>query len=234
MERLQKLIARAGICSRREAEKLISAGRVTVNGKIIHELGVKASTNQKICVDGKPLNLGAEKIYLMLNKPRGYVSTVHDERGRKTIINLLGEDFSERVYPVGRLDLNSEGLILLTNDGDLTNALIHPRYEVSKTYRAKISGDVTEEKLDRLRAGLELDDGLTAPAEVYWLDKDLVEVTIHEGRNRQVRRMVAAIGCDVKRLRRIKFAGLTLDGLKVGAFRALTAEEVARLKGDLL
>ena len=231
MERLQKLIARAGICSRREAEKLISAGRVTVDGKIIHELGAKASTNQKILVDGNPLHLGAEKIYLMLNKPRGYVSTVHDERGRKTILDLI--DTSERVYPVGRLDLNSEGLILLTNDGDLTNALIHPRYEVSKTYRAKISGEITEGKLDRLRAGLELDDGLTAPAEVYWLDKDLVEVTIHEGRNRQVRRMFAAIGCDVKRLRRIKFAGLTLDGLKVGAFRALTAEEVARLKGDL-
>lgn len=233
MERLQKLIARAGICSRREAEKLISAGRVTVDGKIIRELGAKASTNQKICVDGKPLHLDAEKIYLMLNKPRGYVSTVHDDRGRKTIIDLLGEDFSERVYPVGRLDLNSEGLILLTNDGDLTNVLIHPRFEVSKTYRAKVSGDVTEEKLDRLRAGIELDDGLTAPAEVFWLDKDLVEVTIHEGRNRQVRRMFAAIGCDVKRLRRIKFAGLTLDGLKVGAFRTLTAEEVARLKGDL-
>ncbi|MBQ3435156.1 MAG: rRNA pseudouridine synthase [Selenomonadaceae bacterium] len=231
MERLQKLIARAGICSRREAEKLISAGRVTVNGKIIHELGAKASINQKILVDGKPLQLGAEKIYLMLNKPRGYVSTVHDERGRKTILDLI--ETSERVYPIGRLDLNSEGLILLTNDGDLTNVLIHPRYEVSKTYRAKVSGDITEEKLDRLRAGLELDDGLTAPAEVYWLDKDLVEVTIHEGRNRQVRRMFAAIGCDVKRLRRIKFAGLTLDGLKVGAFRALTTEEVARLKGDL-
>ena len=231
MERLQKLIARAGICSRREAEKLISAGRVTVDGKIIRELGAKASTNQKICVDGKPLHFGAEKIYLMLNKPRGYVSTLHDERGRKTILDLI--DTSERVYPVGRLDLNSEGLILLTNDGDLTNALIHPRYEVSKTYRAKISGEITEEKLDRLRAGIELDDGLTAPAEIYWLDKDLVEVTIHEGRNRQVRRMFAAIGCDVKRLRRIKFAGLTLGGVSVGKFRRLTAAEVAALKGTL-
>ena len=231
MERLQKLIARAGICSRREAEKLISAGRVTVDGKIIRELGARASTNQKIRVDGKLLHFDTDKIYLMLNKPRGYVCTVHDERGRKTILDLI--DTSERVYPVGRLDLNSEGLILLTNDGDLTNALIHPRFEVSKTYRAKVSGEVTEERLDRLRAGIELDDGLTAPAEVFWLDKDLVEVTIHEGRNRQVRRMFAAIGCDVKRLRRIKFAGLTLDGLKVGTFRTLTAEEVARLKGDL-
>ena len=233
MERLQKIIAQAGICSRREAEKIISAGRVTVDGKIIKELGAKADINQKIRVDGKLLTTCAEKIYLLLNKPRGYVCTVKDERGRKTVLDLLGENFSERVYPVGRLDLNSEGLLILTNDGDLTNALIHPRFEIRKTYCAKISGDVTEEKLDKLRAGIELEDGLTAPAEVYRLEKDWVEITIHEGRNRQVRRMFAAIGCDVKRLRRTKFAGLTLDGLKVGAFRALTAEEVAQLKGDM-
>ena len=234
MERLQKIIARAGICSRREAEKMILAGRVTVDGKIITELGAKADFNQKICVDGKPVTFNAEKIYLLLNKPRGYVSTVKDERGRKTVLELLGENFPERVYPVGRLDLNSEGLLILTNDGDLTNALIHPRFEVKKTYRAKISGDVTEEKLDKLRAGIELDDGLTAPAEVYLLGENLVEITIHEGRNRQVRRMFAAIRCDVKRLRRIKFADLTLDGLKVGEFRELRAEEIARLRGDLL
>jgi len=232
LERLQKLIARAGICSRRAAEKLIAAGRVTVDGQIVRELGAKADPSQnKIRVDGKPLHFDTEKIYLLLNKPRGYVSTAHDDRGRKTVLDLLDENFRGRVYPVGRLDLNSEGLLILTNDGDLTNALIHPRYEVAKTYRARISGDVTEEKLDRLRAGIELDDGLTAPAEIYLLDKDLVEVTIHEGRNRQVRRMFAAVGCDVKRLRRIRFAGLTLDGLKIGKFRALTSDEVSKLKG---
>lgn len=231
LERLQKIIARAGICSRREAEKLILDGRVSVDGKIIRELGAKAELNQKIRVDGKLLTLDSEKIYIMLNKPRGYVSTAKDERGRKTILELI--DISERIYPIGRLDLNSEGLILLTNDGELTNALIHPRFEVKKTYRAKISGLLTEEKLDLLRAGVELDDGLTAPAEIYMLDKDLVEITIHEGRNRQVRRMFSAIGCDVKRLRRIKFANLTLDGLKVGKWRELTAEEVVELKGDL-
>ncbi len=203
---------------------------MTVDGKIITELGAKADINQKICVDGKPLTFNAEKIYLLLNKPRGYVSTAHDDRGRKTVLDLLDENFSERVYPVGRLDLNSEGLLILTNDGDLTNALLHPRNEIAKTYRAKISGTVTEEKLDRLRAGIELDDGLTAPAEIYLLAENLIEVTIHEGRNRQVRRMFAAIGCDVKRLRRIKFAGLTLDGVKVGRFRALTATEVSALK----
>lgn len=227
MERLQKIIARAGICSRREAEKLILAGRVTVDGKIIRELGAKANSNQKICVDGKPLKICAEKIYILLNKPRGYVSTVSDERGRKTVLELVNT--SERVYPVGRLDLNSEGLLILTNDGDLTNALIHPRFEIQKTYRAKISGNVTEEKLDKLRAGIELEDGLTAPAEIYLLDDNWVEITIHEGRNRQVRRMFAAIGCDVKRLRRIKFANLTLEGVGVGKYRYLTAEEVAQL-----
>ena len=233
LERLQKLIARAGICSRRAAETLIISGRVTVDGKIVKELGAKADPSKnKIRVDGKPLKICAEKIYLLLNKPRGYVSTVKDERGRKTVLDLLGENFSERVYPVGRLDLNTEGLLILTNDGDLTNALIHPSCEVPKTYRAKISGVVTEEKLDRLRAGIELEDGLTAPAEVYLLEENLVEITIHEGRNRQVRRMFAAIGCDVKRLKRIKFAGLTLENLRVGNFRELTASEVAGLKGE--
>ena len=231
MERLQKLIAQAGICSRRAAEDLISAGRVSVDGKIVRELGAKADPSRnKIRVDGKLLRFNAEKIYLLMNKPRGYVSTAHDDRGRKTVLDLLGENFSERIWPVGRLDLNSEGLLLLTNDGDLTNALIHPRYEVEKTYRAKILGDVTEEKLDKLRAGIELDDGLTAPATIFLLEENLVEITIREGRNRQVRRMFAAIGCDVKRLRRVKFAGLTLENLKVGSFRELTADEVTALK----
>ena len=230
MERLQKIIAQSGFCSRRAAEKLIIDGKVSVDGKIIRELGAKADINQKIIVDGKILTSNAKKIYLLLNKPRGYVSTAHDDRNRKTIIDLLGENFSERVYPVGRLDFNSEGLILLTNDGELTNLLIHPRFEVKKTYLAKIFGDLTEKKLDLLRAGIELDDGLTAPAEIYMIEKNLVEITIHEGRNRQVRRMFAAIGCEVRRLRRIKFANLTLDGVKVGNFRELTPDEVEKLK----
>lgn len=231
MERLQKIIARAGISSRREAEKIILAGRVMVDGKIIRELGAKAGNNQKICVDGKLLSFDTEKIYILMNKPRGYVSTVKDERGRKTILELLDENYSDkRIYPVGRLDLNSEGLIILTNDGDLTNLLIHPRFEIKKTYLAKISGVLTEEKLDKLRKGIELEDGMTSPAEIYMIEKDLVEITIHEGRNRQVRRMFSAIGCDVKRLKRIKFAKLTLEGLKVGKYRELTMKEVEELK----
>ena len=231
MERLQKLISRAGIASRREAEKIILAGRVTVDGKVTTELGAKADPAQnKIRVDGKILNFDAEKIYLLLNKPRGYVSTAKDERGRPTVLDLVKE-IPARVYPVGRLDLNSEGLLLLTNDGELTNALIHPSFKV--TYRVKVTGAVTEENLDKLRAGIELEDGLTAPAEISRLSADTVEITIHEGRNRQVRRMFAAVGCDVKRLRRIKFAGLTLEGVGVGKFRRLTAAEIDALKKNI-
>ena len=229
MERLQKIIAQSGLCSRRAAENLISAGRVTVDGQIIRKLGAKADLNQKIRVDDELLPICAEKIYLLLNKPRGYVSTTHDERGRRTILDLI--NVQEHIWPVGRLDFNSEGLILLTNDGELTNLLLHPRNSVAKTYRVKISGVVTEKKLEKLRAGVELDDGITQPAEIFLLGDGSIEITIREGRNRQIRRMFAAVGCEVKRLRRIKFANLTLD-VKVGKFRALTAAEVAQLKGD--
>ena len=229
MERLQKLIARAGVTSRRNAEKLILEGKVTVDGKIITELGAQADAEKnKICVDGKILNFDAEKIYILLNKPRGYVCTAKDERGRKTVLDLV--NIGERIFPVGRLDLNSEGLLLLTNDGELMNALIHPKFKINKTYRVTISGEVTEEKLDKLRAGIELEDGLTAPAEIFLIEKNLVEITIHEGRNRQIRRMFAAIGCDVKKLKRIKFAGLTLEGVEVGKFRRLTPAEIKILK----
>lgn len=230
MERLQKIIARAGISSRRAAEKLIVEGKVTVDGEVITELGAKADVRKnKIRVAGKLLNFDAEKIYILLNKPRGYVCTAKDERGRKTVLDLVA-GIAERVYPVGRLDLDSEGLILLTNDGELTNALIHPKFKIEKTYRAKISGELTAVKLEKLRAGIELDDGLTAPAEVLVIGENLVEITIHEGRNRQIRRMFAAIGCEVKRLKRTKFAGLTLAGVAVGKFRRLTAAEIKSLK----
>lgn len=230
MERLQKIIARAGVTSRRNAEKLILEGKVTVDGKVITELGAKADAQKnKIRVEGKLLKFDEKKIYILLNKPRGYICTAKDERGRKTVLDLL-TGISERVYPVGRLDLNSEGLLLLTNDGELMNALIHPKFKIAKTYRARISGELTEEKLDKLRAGIELEDGLTAPAEIFWLEENLVEITIHEGRNRQIRRMFAAIGCDVKKLKRIKFANLTLDSVKVGKFRRLVPAEIKNLK----
>ena len=232
-ERLQKIIAQAGIASRRAAEGMILEGRVTVDGQIITELGGKYDSSQhKICVDGKPLTFTETKVYYLLNKPKGYLSTAKDERGRRTVLDLLPE-VKERVYPLGRLDNNTEGLLLISNDGDLMNGLLHPRYKVNKTYVARVAGIPTEKTLDKLRQGIKLEDGMTAPAVVQLLEtadsETKVEITIHEGRNRQVRRMFAAIGCDVRALKRVKFAGLTLAGVKRGHYRPLTAEEIAEL-----
>ena len=230
LERLQKIISRAGLMSRREAEKFILAGRVTVDGKIVSELGQKFDAEKnKICVDGKELNFDAEKIYILLNKPRGYLSTAKDDRGRRTVLDLVS-DIDARIYPVGRLDFDSEGLILLTNDGDLMNKLLHPKFKIAKTYRVKFVGELNEKKLNQLRAGVELEDGLTAPAEIFLLNPQTAEITIHEGRNRQVRRMFAAIGLEVKNLRRIKFANLTLKNLPRGRYRNLTPQEINKLK----
>ena len=232
-ERLQKIIAKAGIASRRAAEGLILAGRVTVDGKTITELGGKYdSSRQRICVDGRPLTFAEEKVYFLLNKPKGYLSTAKDERGRRTVLDLLPE-VKERVYPLGRLDNNTEGLLLISNDGNLMNGLLHPRYKVNKTYIARVTPIPTENALDKLRQGIQLEDGLTAPAVVKLLDtaedEAKVEITIHEGRNRQVRRMFAAIGSDVRALKRVKFASLTLTGVKRGHYRPLTDAEVAEL-----
>ena len=232
-ERLQKIIARAGIASRRAAEEMILNGRVTVDGQTITELGGKYdSSRHKICVDGQPLTLAETKVYYLLNKPKGYLSTATDERGRRTVLDLLPE-VRERVYPLGRLDNNTEGLLLISNDGDLMNGLLHPRYKVNKTYVARVAGVPSEKLLDKLRQGIKLEDGMTAPAVVKMLEtidnEAKVEITIHEGRNRQVRRMFAAIGCDVRALKRVKFAGLTLKGVKRGHYRPLTDEEITEL-----
>lgn len=232
-ERLQKIISQSGLVSRRAAEKLIVDGRVRVDGKVIQELGVKLDPQQhEILVDGHLLRPAERHVYFLLNKPKGYLSTAKDDRGRRTVLDLLPEA-GARIYPVGRLDNNTEGLLLLTNDGALMNGLLHPRYEVQKTYIARIAGQPTEEALDRLRQGLELEDGLTAPAIVQLLQQgsgeSQVSITIHEGRNRQVRRMFAAIHCDVKALKRTTFAGLSLSGVKRGQHRPLTATEVAAL-----
>ena len=233
-ERLQKIISRAGIASRRKAEEMIAAGRVTVDGTVVREPGTKAdAASVRIAVDGKLLPREEQRVYFLLNKPKGYVSTAADERGRRTVLDLIPVK-KTRIYPIGRLDQNTEGLLLLTNDGTLTQALLHPRFLVHKTYRAKVAGDLTPEALKKLRGGIELADGRTAPAEVRvygTTDKGLneVEVTLHEGRNRQVRRMFEAVGCDVRSLKRTRFAQLTLDGVKRGAYRPLTKAEVREL-----
>lgn len=234
-ERLQKIISQAGLASRRHAEELITAGRVTVNGRVVAELGAKVEPGRDVvAVDGQPL-AGQRKMYVLLNKPRGVLTTLRDPRGRKTVADLVA-DIPVRLFPVGRLDYNTEGLLLLTNDGELTHALTHPSHEVDKTYLAAVVGRPPEEKLDRLRAGIRLADGVTAPARVniigYDAEKNLtsLEIVIHEGWNRQVRRMCEAIGHPVEKLKRVKFGFLTLAGVRRGHYRHLEPEEVAQLK----
>lgn len=221
------------MASRRTAEAMILEGRVQVNGATVRDLGGKYDPAEvEIKVDGKTVGTAEEHVYFLLNKPKGYFSTVHDERGRRTVLDLLPE-VRERIYPIGRLDANTEGLLLLTNDGQLMNGLLHPRYEVDKTYVARLDEQPTEKELDRLRQGIELEDGMTSPAWVQLLSADRgrvrIELTIHEGRNRQVRRMFEALGYDVKALKRTGFAGLSLKDIPRGKYRALTAMEIQAL-----
>lgn len=232
-QRLQKLLAAAGICSRRQAETLIQAGRVTVNGRVA-SLGEQADPRQdRILVDGRPLRQEEALCYLLMHKPVGVVTTLSDPGGRPVITDLL-RDVPARVYPIGRLDLTTSGLLLLTNDGALANRLAHPSHEVEKTYLVRVRGTLTPEAIRRLEQGVELDDGVTAPARVARVRSSgghaWFELTIHEGRNRQVRRMCEALGLPVSRLMRIRYAFLTLEGLAPGQYRPLTAVEVSRLK----
>ncbi len=236
LERLQKLLSQAGIASRRQAESIITAGRVAVNGVVVTELGTKADPDQDmIVVDGRPLIVTAVKRYILLYKPSGYMTTLKDPGGRPLVIDLL-KGINERVYPVGRLDYNSEGLLLLTSDGDWANRLAHPRYEIDKEYHVRVQGQVTPEQIARLAAGVTLEDGRTAPALVALLKESehnsWISVTIHEGRHRQVRRMCEAVGLSVVRLRRNRYGFLNLAGLNPGEFRELTAEEAKRLAED--
>ena len=232
-ERLQKILSASGLMSRRAAEACISEGRVTVNGKTA-QLGDKADAERDhILVDGRELPSAGGKLYIMLNKPRGYVTTLKDEKGRRNVAELV-RDLGQRVYPVGRLDLDSEGLLLLTNDGDFANAMTHPSHEVDKVYHTWVRGENIEEKLDLLRSPLEIDGSPIRPAAVELLERlpdgALLSVTIHEGRNRQVRRMCELAGLRVTRLRRVAEGGLHLGELKSGRWRHLTAEELERLR----
>ena len=235
MMRLQKYLALSGVASRRNSEKMIAEGRVAVNGTVITEMGVQVDEfHDKVTVDGSLCRLEEEKHYLAYNKPIGEVTTVSDPEGRTTVMDKF-HDYPVRLYPVGRLDYDSEGMLLLTNDGDMMNNLLHPSHEVEKAYLVKVSNHVSEETIRRLRAGVTLDDGrLTSPAEVrlvrYEAFSSVVLVTIHEGRNRQVRRMFAAVGHEVVSLKRIGFAGIMLHDLPRGQWRRLTDVEVRRLK----
>ena len=233
-ERLQKLIARAGVCSRRSAESLLTAGRVTVNGVAAH-LGDKADADTDvIAIDGTAIAFAEPAVYLMLNKPRGYVTTLSDELGRATAAELVA-DCGTRVFPVGRLDKDSEGLLLFTNDGALMQAMTHPSHQVDKTYEVTVTGQL-EGAADRLSAVTELDGEPIMPAQVEIMERRegqaLLRVTIHQGKNRQIRRMCAQVGLQVTRLRRVSEDALTLGDLKPGQWRYLTDAEVAALKGS--
>ena len=234
-ERIQKILSQAGICSRREAEELIIEGRVKVNGHTVMELGEKADPEKDVIkVGNKVVRLDAKKVYILMNKPKGYITSAKDPEGRKTVMDLVGR-LGHRVYPVGRLDYDTEGLLLLTNDGEFANAVTHPSREIPKTYEAKVSGVMTDSDLDKLANGVRLEDGMTAPAKVKKKkltdQNSWVEITIHEGRNRQVRRMCEALGHPVQKLKRTKVGKLDLRGVPVGTYRDLTPSEV---KGILL
>lgn len=226
-ERLQKVLAAAGVASRRSAEDLIRAGRVTVNQKIITEMGVRVSPTDQILVDGKPINRTPRHTYVLLNKPIGVVSTAHDEHGRRTVLDLVKTP--ERVYPVGRLDYDSEGLLLLTNDGELTFRLLHPRHEIPREYHVWVTPSPNEEQLAQIRRGVEIEGKRTQPAEVRRLPGGFLSVTIREGRKRQVRLMSEAVGLRVNRLRRVRMGPLTLGSLQPGQWRELGPTEVQAL-----
>lgn len=233
MERLQKVMAHAGVASRRKSEEIIKQGRVKVNGKIVTELGVKVNPDSdKIEVDGKIIS-SEKKVYLLLNKPTGYVTTVDDPRGRKTVLDLI-KGVKQRIYPVGRLDYDTSGLLLLTNDGELTYILTHPSHMINKTYQVEVSGKPKKKDFHMLEKGVELEDGLTAPAIVDGIERKgnntVFYLTIHEGRNRQVRRMCKKIGYPVIKLKRIRFGPLKLNNIPVGKFRYLTDKELESLK----
>ncbi len=229
--RLQKVLAGAGLGSRRACEEIIAAGRVTVDGEVVRELGLRVDpTAAVIHVDGLRVQLDDSLVTLALNKPVGVVSTMDDDRGRPSLAQYVA-DRPERLFHVGRLDADTSGLILLTNDGELANRLTHPRYGVEKTYRVKVvKPPVKPDALERLRSGVELDDGMTAPAKVRRVKADTIEITIREGRNRQVRRMIEAVGGNVTRLVRTRIGPLRLDDLEPGEWRELTPREVDQLR----
>jgi 23S rRNA pseudouridine2605 synthase len=232
-ERLQKILARAGLASRRGAEDLITSGRVRLNGKLVTELGTKAdSRKDRIVVDGKRIEV-EKLVYLVLNKPRGCVSTMSDPQGRPTVADLV-TDVSQRIYPVGRLDFATSGVLLMTNDGEFSNALLHPSGEVPKTYVLKCTGVMPPEMIETWCTGIELDDGKTLPAEVtrlrYEGDKTWLKVTVREGRNQLLRRMGEATGFPVMRLSRLEFAGIDTSDLKPGRWRPLSVDELRALK----
>jgi pseudouridine synthase len=236
--RLQKLLADRGVASRRHAEEMIRAGRIKVNGEIVSLMGMQVSGSDVIEVDGKPLPPESNLIYLMLNKPAGYITSVGDPQGRQTVMELL-KDVRERVFPVGRLDADTEGLLLFTNDGDFSYALMHPRFHVPREYEAVVAGRLTPHSIERLKQGVPLppEGELSGPIEAVVLeqgpDYTRVKVTLHEGKKREVKRAMVSVGNPVQSLKRTTLGSLKLGGLSVGSYRYLTAQELERLRRDV-
>lgn len=233
-QRLQKLLAHSGVASRRVIEDMIDEGRIKVNGKVAN-LGDKATINDEICVDDIKVPLDVELQWFLLNKPTNVLSSASDDRGRKTVVDLI--DTKTRIFPVGRLDINTTGLIILTNDGELTNLLTHPKYGVDKTYVARVEGHVHNSEIEILVNGVELDDGITSPAKVKVVarksDQSVLEITIHEGRNRQIRRMCSAIGHEIISLHRVAIGPISDKQLKLGEYRKLEMSEVLALNSSV-
>lgn len=233
--RLQKYMAQCGVASRRHSEELIRSGRVRVNGKSVTEMGILVSEKDRVEVDGKRVGKEQKLVYIMLNKPAGYVSTVYDPQGRRTVLDLV-QGVEERIFPVGRLDYDTTGLLLLTNDGDFAYRNTHPGQETTKTYIAEILGNPSKRVLDTLRNGVILDGKPTSPADVEVVEEGtktaVLKIIIHEGRNRQVKRMCEAVGHNVLRLRRIAVGKLTLGDLKPGQWRTLTNRELRLVRGE--
>ena len=236
MERLQKVIANSGYCSRRKAEEEITKGHVTVNGQIITELGTKVKVSDVIEINGTVLKKQDEKEYILFFKPREVVTTTHDDKGRKTVLDYIDTDL--RIYPIGRLDYDTTGLLLLTNDGELANLLMHPKTEIEKVYVAKIEGILTGKEINKLKNGVVIDGRKTSKAKVKVRKVDkknqtsIVEITIHEGRNHQVKKMFESLGYEVVKLKREKVAFFDLKGLKPGEYRSLTPKEVKIIYGE--
>jgi 23S rRNA pseudouridine2605 synthase len=236
-KRLQKILSEIGVASRRGAEELIIEGRVTVNGRIAI-LGMKADpVRDHIKFDGKLISRPEPKVYLIFNKPRNVVTSLRDPEGRPTVKDYL-KNVKYRVFPVGRLDYDSEGLLLLTNDGDFAQAILHPSKKISKSYHVKVKGSLEEEDIKKLRAGVKLEDGITAPAKLQKIrsteNNIWVEITIHEGRKRQIRRMLEQIGHPVLKLKRIRINGIELGNLKPGEYRYLKPEEISKMKKEVI
>lgn len=234
--RLNKYIAGSGICSRRKADELTLNGNVKINGVTVKTPGYQVYPEDRVEVNGRSIFLSEKKIYIALNKPVGYVTTMSDEKSRPTVADLIS-DIPERIFPVGRLDYNTSGLLIMTNDGELANRLSHPSNHVEKMYRARVSGILSNKKLNALRKGVDIGGFITSPAKVKLVKQTersaIVDIIIHEGKNRQVRKMFKAIGSPVQELKRIAIGNLQLSRLKEGTYRKLSKEEIRYLMGDM-